>query len=161
MAWTNQKLQLFHGTHQIAADQIKAEGRFALERTRLSNDFGQGIYTTTNFNQVEVWAEKAATRASHANGNYVKPRILVAEMDRNKLSQRSILFFIRYSPDFIDLIEHCRAGNIHSPSNNKYDVIAGPLSRHPRRGVFRGKDQISFHTQKACELLFDSINWEI
>jgi len=161
MAWTNQKLQLFHGTHLLAADQIKAEGRFAFERTRLSTDFGQGLYTTTNFNQAEVWAEKAATRASHANGNYIKPRILVAEMDRNKLSQLSILFFIRYSPDFIDLIEHCRAGKIHSPSNNKYDVIAGPLSRHPRRGVFRGKDQISFHTQKACELLFDSINWEI
>lgn len=161
MAWTNQKLQLFHGTHQIAADQIKAEGRFAFERTRLSTDFGRGLYTTTNFNQAEIWAEKAAKRASVATGRFTRPKILIAEMDRNKLSQLSILFFIRFSPDFIDLIKHCRAGNSHSISNGQYDVIAGPLSRHPRRGVFRGKDQISFHTQKACELLFDSVNWEI
>lgn len=161
MAWTNQKLQLFHGTHQIAADQIKAEGRFALERTRLSTDFGQGLYTTTNFDQAEIWAKKAAKRVFITTGNSTEPKILIASIDRYQLSQLSILFFIRSSPDFIDLIKHCRAGNSQKVSNSQYDVIAGPLSRHPRRGVFRGKDQISFHTQKACELLFNSLNWEV
>jgi hypothetical protein len=161
MAWTNQKLQLFHGTHQIAADQIKAEGRFAFERTRKRTDFGRGLYTTSNYDQAQEWAEKAANKSSRKLGSLINPRVLTANVDREQLSQLAILFFARNSPDFLELIKNCRAGKNHAIKHGWYDIVVGPVSRFPRRGVFPGKDQISFHTQNACELLFNSLNWEI
>ncbi len=161
MVWTNQNLTLFHGTHSFASETIRSDQRFRLDLARRETDFGRGIYTTTNFNQAEGWAIRAAARLRKASGNLVEPRVMTANLNRMVLSDLTTLFFTRSNEDFWDLVTHCRAGNNHAIKNDWYDVVAGPLTRFPLLDIFQDSDQISFHTETACALLWNSIDWDL
>lgn len=161
MVWTNQNLTLFHGTHSIAVESIRSDQRFRLDLVRSATDFGRGIYTTTNFDQARFWADRAALKFENRIKTKTESRVITASIDRVALSRLSILFFIRPNKDFWDLTHYCRAGNSHAVEVEWYDVVAGPLPRFPRRGIFRGGDQVSFHTKTSCELLYNSIDWNI
>lgn len=161
MVWTNQSIRLYHGTHCAAFKAIRSDGAFRLDLARQGTDFGRGIYTTTNSDQALKWAKQSAQLFETRTGERAEARVIVANIDRLTISRLSILFFTRAHSDFWDIVYHCRAGNNHAVESGWYDIVAGSLSRFPGRGIFRGRDQISFHTDTACTLLFDSIDWSV
>jgi hypothetical protein len=159
VVWSNQNIILFHGTHSIAAKGIRSEC-FRLDLCRSTTDFGPGIYTTTKRQQAVGWAIRAVEnyRRRH-RGIDVEPVVLQSAVSRLKLSRLSVLFFVRGHEDFWELVSRCRDGGDHAIDGSWYDVVGGPLSMWPTPALFKDSDQISFHTEKACKLLYNSIRW--
>jgi hypothetical protein len=74
---------------------------------------------------------------------------------------KDIPFFILDTNDYWNLVCHCRdAGGHHCRigTNPWYDVVTGPMAANwDKRTLCKGMDQIGFHTQAACEFLYNSI----
>jgi hypothetical protein len=159
MVWKNQNLVLYHGTHSIATQRIRQEG-FRLDKSRTKLDFGRGIYATTNERQALIWASKSARKFNLRNKGRTQPVVLRTDVDRSRLSELTILFFLRPEQDYWELIQHCRTGATHAKGDNDwYDVVAGPLAKYGLLEVYRNRDQVSFHTKESCPLLYNSVRW--
>ena len=83
--WTNQDLELYHGTTLKAANAIASRG-IALALCSPLTDFGQGFYTTTLQRQAITWAY---TRAAIVGGS---PAYLSYRVNRDALSRLETLF---------------------------------------------------------------------
>jgi len=153
-AWSNQKLRLYHGTLKTYADAIMKSG-INLARCHARTDFGRGIYTTTVLRQAFVWACQLSERKPRSS-----PAVLVFEVDRDALAQLESIWFVRGQPDATDywnLVVHCRSGKASHArpiGSGWYDLVIGPVtSKWAFREAFPDMDQISFHTDRAVNLL--------
>ena len=146
--WVNQPLVLFHGTNVPSATSIRVDG-IRLDAGRREHDFGQGFYTTTNEQQAWDWATQ------RARGTNSSPAVLYFEVDRNRLAELDILWFIRGDArDFWSLVIYCRRGGDAHARAGWYDLVVGPVSTGLSDGrIIDNSDQASFHSRKAVEIL--------
>ena len=160
--WINQSLKVYHGCDDLSAKGIVKHG-IQLASGSPTTDFGQGFYTTTNVHQAEQWANR---RYQLGKARRVRSAAVVEfKIDRNDMAGLDDMAFVRedFAPnsDYWQLVAHCRGGNDHArqagtPRRGYYDVVYGPVSLYPQFLVIADADQISFHTQKALNVLKDA-----
>jgi hypothetical protein len=156
--WTNQDLDLFHGTLQVHVAAVMAGVNVNLGRT--NTDFGRGFYTTTSQRQAISWAWQLAQRQPGS-----VPAVVRFRVRRDDLARLDSVWFVRWladADDYWSLVFYChRGGSGHGrgPSNNGwYDVAIGPVAGpwFLRKTLF-GHDQVSFHTDTAATVLDGSL----
>jgi hypothetical protein len=152
LKWTNQKASLYHGTLDIYVHLIL--GGIKVNKGRKYTDFGRGFYTTTVQRQAESWAwQLSQLRVG------TLPAVICFDVDRDELAKLDCLCFVRGSfdaDDFWSFILHCRSGGTdHGRAIlDWYDVVIGPVAAiWTQRLAIYDADQISFHTDKAADLL--------
>lgn len=150
--WSNGDLTLYHGTLAQHAQSI-LNNRVNLAKGKPGADFGRGFYTTTVRRQAESWAWQLSVRNPSD-----RPAVLSFRVKRVELGWLDNLWFVRGSFDAVDfwsLVFHCRSGGDHLQPG-WYDVVIGPVAAFWRqRLVIYDADQVSFHTQRAADLLND------
>lgn len=152
---------LYHGTDQSSAQRIVADG-VDVYAGRREVDFGQGFYTTTSLKQVRDWALSRASKVGE------RPAVIRLAIDRLELRNLRSLVFIRSSmdsTDFWSFVTHCRKGKSLSPiTAEDYDVVYGPVAAKwgpIEYGAISDFDQVSFHGNRASELLRDARSCDI
>lgn len=152
-------MRVYHGsTLIIEHPRLIKSGRFL--------DFGDGFYTTTNFEQASRWASIKQKRTG-ADKAYVN----VYEIEDLLLSNEelSVLIFKEADRSWLEFITGNRRGNpLH-----EYDIVKGAVANDTiyqtlvlfeagaytvedtiaRLKVHRIFDQIAFHTEKALKKL--------
>lgn len=136
-----------------------------LLKANRSLDFGEGFYTTSDLNQATKWAKRKAYTLKME-----KAYVSVYEIDDNLYKNLNILKFDSANGDWLDFVVRQRSG---MQVNDDYDVISGPVANDGTAQVIdaymdgaynqeeaikrlltqRLKDQYTFKTQKAIELL--------
>jgi hypothetical protein len=149
MTWRNPSpLQLHHGTVDIHVPSILAS--IDVNRGRLSIDFSQGFYTTTNFRQARAHARNLLHRTKAAQYAVV----LTYTLNRDHAAGLTSIAFTLPDVDYWDLVDWCRAGHPSHHATAYYEVAYGPVSNdRRRRTVWDGYDQVSFHSARAATLL--------
>jgi len=150
---------VYHGSTQIIdSPKLLKSDRFL--------DFGQGFYTTTNFEQASRWANIKKQRIGETNA-YVN----IYEIDDNLLLDKdlSILVFPEANKEWLEFV----TGNRHGNPMHNYDIVKGAVANDTiyqtlvlyeagaytveetitRLKVHRLFDQITFHSEKALERL--------
>ena len=156
ITWHNQELIVYHGTYAGAFKSANV----SLLRCRPATDFGRGFYTTTHLHQAKEWANEKV-RVMTARGVSASAAVYRFELDRNALADLDWLGFPRPIRDFWSFVTACRGGAPdHARSTTStntpaaiYDVVVGPVTLWPQRLIISDCDQISFHTDKAVNLL--------
>lgn len=148
-------MMLYHGSDLIVTEpQILAANRLL--------DFGEGFYTTTNYDQAVRWAGKVSLRR-----NTAVQYISVYELELDKAKEvLSIIEFKKPDEDWLDFICACRSGK---DTGINYDIVIGPVADDNvyttvklfETGVLNKDetikrlkieelfDQVLFHTEKA------------
>jgi hypothetical protein len=152
--WTNGPIMLFHGTTLASTHDIRGGG-IDLAKCQNNTDFGRGFYTTT----VERNAWKMAKKKVDRVGG--QQAVVQLRLDRDQLGSLKTIAFVRGSVDAIDFwsfVYSCRNGLPFSAGPlGIYDVAYGPVALYwggPENSrIYKGYDQISFHTQRAMEIL--------
>lgn len=154
--WRNQMLALYHGTVDANVGPILSGVQ--VSQGRRFTDFGQGFYTTTVDRQAESWAWQLSQRCPGT-----QPAVIRFDVDRDQVAMLECLWFVRGGFDaanFWSLIFYCRrGGTAHSRGTGQgwYDVVIGPVAASWRqRLTIYDADQISFHTDRAAQLLNQS-----
>ncbi len=151
--WNNQPLILYHGTVETEVFSILR----GVEPScgRLKTDFGAGFYTTTLLRQAQTWALRQVRWRRRG-----KSAVIQFEVSRDELATLDCLWFFRghfEAEDFWSFVFHCRTGGkAHLRKSNQgwYDLVAGPATASwEQRLVLADVDQISFHTERAAEVL--------
>jgi hypothetical protein len=150
--WSNQRLNLYHGTLDFHARSII--NKVTLTHAKYRSDFGRGFYTTTVLRQAEAWARQLAIRRRS------NPAVVHFQVDRDALAAIDCLFFVRAAVDADDywqLIAYCRQGrqdHARTLARKSYDIVVGPVSVSWRRRLaLHDSDQVSFHTRASLKLL--------
>jgi len=107
-------MKLYHGSDMIVMKpQIVAANRLL--------DFGEGFYTTTNYDQAVRWAGKVSLRR-----NTAVQYISAYELELDKVKELlSIIEFKKPDEDWLEFICACRSGkNI----GIDYDIVIGPVA---------------------------------
>jgi hypothetical protein len=148
--WTNQPVELYHGTVLSHARVIVRKG-VQVVRGRLGTDFGRGFYTTTQLLQAQSWALATSMRIRGSIAAVVR-----LQVDRESLASLEALAFVggnHGADDFWSLVVHCRNGapdHARPDPHRFYDVVYGPVAAFwQQRVAMLGADQISFHTSLA------------
>lgn len=166
--WTNGDLTVFHGTDSaaiglgspppgLASLPQPAAMTVDLSKCKRLTDFGQGFYTTTSLHQAKQWAN-ARLRRVLAPGPTTQFAVVISfSINRDELGDLETLGFVRGTLDYWDFMQDCRAGfpphQRASPRNAAYDVVYGPVSLWQQILLIQDCDQISFHTDRAIQLL--------
>jgi hypothetical protein len=151
--WTNQPLQLYHGTLLTHANAILSSQGVDVSRSRPDCDFGRGFYCTTRRDQAERWAR----RKTKLKGGIAA--VLEFVVSRDSIAELSVLTFVlgkRRDADFWSLAHFCHNGGIphgRTGAQPAYDVVFGPLLDYKVRQPIEDTDQVSFHTPEAQDLL--------
>ena len=107
-------MKLYHGSDMIVMEpQILAANRLL--------DFGEGFYTTTNYDQAVRWAEKVSLRRNSAV-QYINMYEL--EFDEVK-GLLTIVEFKKPDEDWLEFICACRSGK---SVGIDYDIVIGPVA---------------------------------
>lgn len=152
-SWANPPLIVYHGTLNIHTKAI--QGKVDLSSCDENSDFGKGFYTTTSLAQARVFAENVVRRSMPTSA---RPAVIRFEITREDLAKLDSLWFVRGAKDaddFWNLIESCRRLGVSNRANDQwYDVVVGPVAKwYQMRQCWADYDQISFHTDKAIEIL--------
>lgn len=154
--WANPLLALYHGTVDTYVESILSG--IQVSKGLPYTDFGRGFYTTTVERQALSWAWQLSQRRPGTH-----PAVIRFDVDRDSLASLECLWFVRGSfdaDDFWSLIFHCRRGGTghkRSVTQQWYDVAIGPVAASWRqRLTIYDADQISFHTDRASNLLKQS-----
>lgn len=160
---------LYHGTNLDIAS-------ISLNMCRPYKDFGRGFYLTS----IEEQARKMAYRVSKIYGG--KQIINVYEIDDNFLSNKELSiknFGTEVTEEWATFVMNNRNRNFADFENKlcnfdcKYDIVVGPIANDDLAMLFREyrkhainldvllkelsyketTNQVSFHTQRAVELL--------
>jgi hypothetical protein len=173
--WTHQPIVLYHGTLTSHADDITKKG-INLKCCKSYTDFGRGFYTTTSLIQAQSWAWHLAAASHTSTSSLALPAqsVVMFTVDREALGELLTLAFVRgdwYAEDYWSLVFHCRSGlpghglpkkkpsfyHDQKKHESYYDVVYGPIAAFwPQRSAMHDSDQISFHTDKAVNLLNNS-----
>jgi len=161
MPWSSGDLPIYHGTDTYSAGSgsvVRGQNVsfvVQLNRCRKATDFGQGFYAATSRHQAEQWAN-AKVRRVRTHHSATKGLVLQFDLDRDQLAALQSLVFIRPISDFWDFVTHCRSGGpVHSRrgQTKEYDVVYGLVTIWPSLLLIQDCDQISFHTQRAVQIL--------
>lgn len=153
-AWRNGPVRLYHGTfdHYVASILAGVD----LATVRGYRDFGRGFYTTTSLEQATSWAVYQAERPTATGA----PAVIEFTLNLDPLSRLDILAFVRGERTydaFWSLVWHCRqADTNHGRAVNGgwYDIVVGPVAAFwEQRLTVGNSDQLSFHTDRAVQLL--------
>lgn len=140
----------------------------AVTRGRSKTDFGKGFYATTSLEQAIKWARIKKSREARSD---VRAVVSVYEMDDALLQQADwkVQRFKGASEEWLDfVVEHRRGGRPHD-----FDMVMGPVANDKlyativlyETGILSAGaaieglkahvlfDQLSFHSQRACEQL--------
>lgn len=154
---------LYHGTN-CSIDRVD------LDKCRPFKDFGKGFYLTT----IKEQAEKMAIRVSKIYGG--NPVVNIFGLDLENLSQCNTKKFYGPSEEWARFVINNRNGENtggDDNSDNKYDVVIGPVANDDLALLFRQfssgmitvdtlikemkykklTDQYSFHTENAIRFL--------
>ncbi len=154
MPWTNQDLDLYHGTDDASAAAILLGGVNLALCSRFT-DFGRGFYTTTNTAQAVTWAHLRTARLRAGGKTAAKPAVLRILAQRNFMGRLDSLVFPRSAPvtRFPEFVRYCRRGRSpHRPGDRNFQVVYGPVAQW--QGLFDPNlelfvlsdcDQVSFH----------------
>ena len=163
MAWKNGPLALYHGTDDLSAAAITPspssvkKHNVSLSKCSALTDFGRGFYTTTNLHQAKNWANIRYKLTLTTSRPAARAVVLRFDVYRDALAKLNTLGFVveASSPDYFDFITYCRKGR--SPhlfrGSRDYDVVFGPVSLWPQTLVIKDCDQVSFHTNRALQVL--------
>lgn len=122
-SWTNQAMELYHGTVESNVPLILAG--IDVQQGRGRADFGLGFYTTTRIDQAWLLAQSRAELRSGST-----PALLCFDVSRDALADLRCLWFIRGDAganDFWNFVSHCRQGGTYA-AGSWYDVVAGPVA---------------------------------
>jgi Protein of unknown function (DUF3990) len=164
MTWANDDLLLYHGTDDVSARKIVAQG-VDLSLCNPLTDFGRGFYTTTNLEQAKNWAVlkamKIRAHAPQAIGIVIELRV-----SRTWLGSLESLAFVREASEtgFADFVRFCRLGGEPHRIAGNYQIVYGPVAQWQGIAdsgmtllVIKDCDQVSFHngaiTGHSSELL--------
>lgn len=153
-SWTNQDIELFHGTTVQSAQTI-CEAGVDVSRSRPDCDFGTGFYCTTSLQQAQERAEQKAAPT------WQSPAVVRIILPRKDIAALNVLAFVRgerEALDFWSLVHFFRDGNARlAPaligSLFPYDVVFGPVALWRSKQPMPLADQVSFHTPAAQQLL--------
>lgn len=178
---------VYHGTISIYRDSLLAG--IDVKVGFKSADFGQGFYTTSNFEQAKRLAfdRAKAYNKRHKNESDAQPMILTYKINKSLLSKQKGLFFVSPDEKWKEFIYNNRVGIDFSVSkyynkDGKYDYVYGCVADSnitemvgyiKRKQITYGDfvdslkalkqndyDQLSFHTSNAVKVL-DLIEIEI
>jgi hypothetical protein len=154
--WNNAPLILYHSTLAIHAKSI--EEKVDLSKVDPISDFGKGFYTTTSKQQAKVYSKLLIRKNDDKK---VETAIVEFTVDRNLIASLESLSFVRMAKDandFWNLVEACRKrGQSHKENQAWYDLVIGPVaSAFQKRIAWSDYDQVSFHTERAVEILNQS-----
>lgn len=177
-SWTkpvSQYIILWHGCttdDKAAIEQNKVQ----VSICRPNTDFGRGFYTTTIKRQAQHWAWNRFYDPKFTRRTGIQPVVLRFRVDRHKLAKLTCISFglgDYYNDDLWSLIQHCRQStppndplphvvNDHAgpvvDNGDWYDIACGPVAAFwDHRVAMQDADQVSFHTQRAADLLDDLI----
>ncbi len=104
---------LYHGSNTLVKEpKIIKSNRFL--------DFGEGFYTTSNYEQAENFAQKVSSRRKEG------PAVVnVYEFDEKNIKDLSVLKFDIANEKWLDFVSDNRNGKVF-PDN--YDLITGPVA---------------------------------
>ena len=151
-------MKLYHGSNVEVKEPNILVGRRTL-------DFGQGFYTTSDYNQAEKWAFNISKRR-----NVGKPVVSVYEFDEIVLSELVVLEFSTPNSDWLHFVSENRTDTYRGM---EYDFIKGPIANDNTMPVLnmcisgfvdedfaikrllsqKLKDQCVFKTEKAIPFL--------
>ncbi|HET9172072.1 MAG TPA: DUF6531 domain-containing protein [Actinospica sp.] len=130
---------LYHGTDKAGAAAIRRNGVDPSFGPR-PMDFGNGFYTTRNFNQAKKWADRKP-------GGGVVLHFRVPNSELSKLDTKTFSGDSQELRDFVTRFRNDRSGR-KTPTQ---DVVEGPMLMNPqdfRRGAaptWRGNQVVFFH----------------
>jgi hypothetical protein len=160
------RVVLFHGCLAHHAADISMYG-VDLNQCDTRTDFGRGFYLTTLEKQARTFAEAKAR--SPNNFPVSGPAVVRFRIPWSRLAVLESISFVVPNDDgarFWRLVKHCRAlpptpeGTHKDPPNRWYDIAMGPVAlrwQNEERVARPHSDQISFHTQRAVDILNELI----
>jgi hypothetical protein len=164
LVWQNDNLVLYHGCTDRSLRSNNPSGistdalphGIDLQAGAPGSDFGQGFYTTSWFQQARNWANvRAMQLASAYPGRTITAIVLRFEMNRNHLAELEALAFTTENSGYWLFVRYCRNGSTpHARTNctqEKYDIVYGPLAVNGLELVIKDSDQVSFHTEGAIQ----------
>jgi len=161
---------LWHGCTLLEREEIEQRG-IDLLKCAPNTDFGRGFYTTTLEHQAQQWAWRKFYRwqSTGNKGSVNKPVVLRFELRRFSheeqvgLDRLTSLHFVlgdRSNDDYWSFVQHCRRSTPRDIRDHKcgpsgwYDMVSGPTAAFwQQRVAMTGADQVSFHSEKAIDLL--------
>lgn len=149
-------MRIYHGSLDVVSTpEIRKPNR--------TLDYGEGFYTTTDYNQAKEWVKR---HNKNAKIGYVN----VYEIDIDEVKKRNTLWFDSPSDEWIDFVDN----NRNTPGfTHDYDYVYGPVANDRvyacfalyESGVFNKEDllrelkvydlvdQLLFHTEESLKLL--------
>lgn len=149
-------MRIYHGSLDVVSTpEIRKPNR--------TLDYGEGFYTTTDYNQAKEWVKR---HNKNAKIGYVN----VYEIDIDEVKKRNTLCFDSPSDEWIDFVDN----NRNTPGfTHDYDYVYGPVANDRvyacfalyESGVFNKEDllrelkvydlvdQLLFHTEESLKLL--------
>lgn len=149
-------MRIYHGSLDVVSTpEIRKPNR--------TLDYGEGFYTTTDYNQAKEWVKR---HNKNAKIGYVN----VYEIDIDEVKKRKFLWFDSPSDEWIDFVDN----NRNTPGfTHDYDYVYGPVANDRvyacfalyESGVFNKEDllrelkvydlvdQLLFHTEESLKLL--------
>lgn len=149
-------MKIYHGSLEIVSNpEIRKPNR--------TLDYGEGFYTTTDFNQAKDWVQR---HNKNAKQGYVN----VYEVDIDEIKKQNTLWFDSPTEEWIDFVDN----NRNNPDfTHNYDFVYGPVANDRvyacfalyESGVFNKEDllrelkvydlvdQLLFHTDAALKYL--------
>lgn len=149
-------MKVYHGSLEIVS---KPE----IRKPNRTLDYGEGFYTTTDYDQAKNWVLRHKHKASIGYVN-------VYEIDMDEVKRLNTLWFDTPSEEWIDFVDNNR--NTLGFTHN-YDFVYGPVANDRvyaafalyeagvlnKEDLFRELrvydlvDQLLFHTEEALKLL--------
>jgi hypothetical protein len=153
MPWTNAPALLYHGTDEIAANNIILTG-IRLSSSRPAADFGSGFYLTSNLHQAEQWANQKVRRMPPppAGSPVIRATVLMYDFDRDAAADLDDhLTFVLPTSDFFDFVAYNKRGGAYHArlGGVSYDLVYGPLAAFPQTLTYENCDQLCLLTSKA------------
>lgn len=164
MGWSGRSI-MYHGTCADYSQSIQVG--IDPGQGRVDSDFGLGFYATTAKDQAQAWARRRSrSRGREArrqsNAQSIAPSVVTLELNWAKIGGLRLLAFVLNTPAsrFFEFIGLCRAqdeATRHSPMNQNFDLIIGPVAQYwgsfEDTHIFTGYDQYCFHTAQAVSAL--------
>lgn len=149
-------MKIYHGSLEIVTNpEIRKPNR--------TLDYGEGFYTTTDYNQAKDWVQRH-------NKDVVQGYVNVYEVNIEEVKKKNTLWFDSPSEEWIEFVDN----NRNNPDfTHSYDFVYGPVANDRvyacfalyESGVFNKEDllrelkvydlvdQLLFHTDAALKCL--------
>ena len=151
-------MRIYHGSiEKVESPEIRESNR--------TLDYGQGFYTTTSYEQAEVWVRRRMNEKRTSRGY-----VCVYELNEAAVESMKTLIFEQPTEEWVDFVMKNRTqrGYVH-----EFDIVYGPVANdrvYAAFALYEGGlinkqaliaelkayklvDQCLFHTEKALQAL--------